>query len=561
MNHHLAIRTKIIIMLSIMASLFLVALDQTIVATSLGRIVEEFQSYSMLSWVITSYMLTTTITVPIAGKLSDLFGRRIMTVIGVAVFVVGSLASGLSGDMVQLIAARALQGIGAGIITANAFTIIGDLFAARERAKWQGIFGAVFGLSSLIGPLLGGWLTEGHAIFSFVTDWRWTFFINVPIGIIAFILILTYCPPLKHTKKPKVDYLGAGLLSLALGTLILAVANTDTIFKDFLVYSGMAVWQLQSIMYVIVAMATAAFIYVENRSEQPILPLNLFKNRNIALIVSIATLFGAGFMGSIIYLTQFNQQVFGASPTESGLMLLPMIAGIMISSISSGQLISRIGKYKIFMQVGFIVATVMMMFLTLLSPDSQFWQEAIMIFLLGLGLGVGMPVINLAIQNEVEQSELGVATSSNQLFRGLGSTIGIAVFGSILTAGIVGNLVSVDQSPYLQQLSKSPEISQIGNLDDPDTLLTLNSPDVKKKITDGFDKALVEMPAAQAVAAKASFDKNQEEFSSNVKDSFSNSLRNIFISASLLLAVSTVLVFMLEEKELKKADSSATPGV
>lgn len=561
MNHHLAIRTKIIIMLSIMASLFLVALDQTIVATSLGRIVEEFQLYSMLSWVITSYMLTTTITVPIAGKLSDLFGRRIMTIIGVAVFVVGSLASGLSGDMGQLIASRALQGIGAGIITANAFTIIGDLFAARERAKWQGLFGAVFGLSSLIGPLLGGWLTEGHAILGAVTDWRWTFFINVPVGIIAFILISTYCPPLKHTKKPKVDYLGAGLLSLALGTLILAVANTDTIFKDFLVYSGMAVWQLQSIMYVLVAVATAAFIYVEKRSEQPILPLSLFKNRNITLIVSIATLFGAGFMGSIIYLTQFNQQVFGASPTESGLMLLPMIAGIMISSISSGQLISRIGKYKIFMQVGFSVATIMMLSLTLLSPSSQFWQEAIMIFLLGLGLGVGMPVINLAIQNEVEQSELGVATSSNQLFRGLGSTIGIAVFGSILTAGVVGHLVSVDQSPYLQQLSKSPEISQIGNLDDPDTLLTLNSPDVKKKITDGFEKALIEMPATQAVAAKASFDKNQEEFSSNVKDSFSNSLRNIFISASLLLAVSTVLVFMLEEKELKKADSSATPGV
>jgi len=327
------------------------------------------------------------------------------------------------------------------------------------------------------------------------------------------------------------------------------------------VYSGMAVWQLQAIMYAIVAVATAAFIYVENRSEQPILPLSLFKNRNYTLIVSIATFFGAGFMGSIIYLTQFNQQVFGASPTDSGLMLLPMIAGIMISSISSGQLISRIGKYKIFMQVGFIVATVMMLSLTTLSPDSQFWQEAIMIFLLGLGLGVGMPVINLAIQNEVDQSELGVATSSNQLFRGLGSTIGIAVFGSILTAGIVGHLVTVDQSPYLQQLSKSPEISQIGDLGDPDTLLTLNSPDIKKKITDGFDKALVEMPAAQAIVAKDNFDKNQEEFSVNIKDSFSNSLRSIFIASSLLMAMSTVLVFMLKEKELKKADSSMTPGI
>lgn len=548
-------------MLSIMASLFLVALDQTIVSTSLGRIVEEFNSYSMLSWVITSYMLTTTITVPIAGKLSDLFGRRIMTIIGVAVFVIGSLISGLSGDMTQLVVARAIQGVGAGIITANAFTIIGDLFAARERAKWQGMFGAVFGLSSLIGPLLGGWLTEGHSIMGFMTDWRWTFFINVPVGIIAFILISTFCPPLKHTKKPKVDYLGATLLSIALGSLILAVANTDSIFEGFLSYSGMAVWQLQAIMYGITALSTAAFIYVETKTKQPIIPLSLFKKRNFTLIVSIATLFGAGFMGSIIYLTQFNQQVFGASPTESGLMLLPMMAGMMISSISSGQIISRVGKYKIFMQIGFITASIMMLLLATLNPDSQFWQEAIMIFLLGLGLGVGMPVINLAIQNEVDQSELGVATSSNQLFRGLGSTIGIAIFGSILTAGIVGHLVTVDNSPYLQQLSNNPEISKIGDLNNADTLLNLNSPDVKKKITEGFDQALIQMPKNQAEAAKTSFEKNQNDFSDNVKNSFSNSLRNIFIFASILTATSTVLVFMLKEKELKRSDSSATPGI
>ena len=201
MHHHLELRSKIIIMLSVMASLFLVALDQTIIATALGRIVEDFNAFDSLSWIVTAYLLTTTITVPIAGKLSDLFGRRSILLIGVAIFSIGSLLSGMSGNVEQLIAWRAFQGIGGGIITANAFTIIGDLFAARERGRWQGLFGAVFGLASVVGPLLGGWLTDGQTILGLTTDWRWTFFINVPVGIAALALIAIFCPPLRHDKK------------------------------------------------------------------------------------------------------------------------------------------------------------------------------------------------------------------------------------------------------------------------------------------------------------------------------------------------------------------------
>ena len=277
MHHNLPLRNKLIIMLSVMASLFLVALDQTIISTALGTIVEEFNAFSSLSWIVTAYLLTTTITVPIAGKLSDLYGRKIMLLIGVGIFGAASLMSGLAGNVDQLILWRAVQGIGGGIITANAFTIIGDLFAARERGKWQGLFGAVFGLSSVIGPLLGGWLTDGHAFWGITTDWRWTFYINVPVAIAAFALIAIFCPLLRHDKKPVIDYVGAALLTVALGTLVLAVDNTDKIFADLLASTGMSLEVLRGIMGAIVIASTAAFIWVERKVREPILPLRFFE--------------------------------------------------------------------------------------------------------------------------------------------------------------------------------------------------------------------------------------------------------------------------------------------
>ncbi len=563
MQHHLPLRNKLIIMLSVMASLFLVALDQTIIATALSKIVEEFNSYSSLSWIVTAYLLTTTITVPIAGKLSDLYGRRTMLLIGVGIFAGASLMSGLAGNVDQLIIWRAVQGIGGGIITANAFTIIGDLFAARERGRWQGLFGAVFGLSSVIGPLLGGWLTDGHGIFGLTTDWRWTFFINVPVAIVAFVLIAAFCPALRHTKKPIVDYLGAALLTVALGVLVLAVDNTDKIFADFMASTGLTLGWLRGIMAAIVVTATALFIWVERRAREPIIPLRFFQNRNFVLIMGIATLFGTAFMGSILYLTQFNQQVFGASPTESGLMLLPMVAGLMTTSIASGQIISRTGRYKIFMQVGIVLATVMIFMLSTLTPESSYAYEAALMVLLGAGLGVVMPVMNLAVQNEFTQKELGVATSSSQLFRSLGSTVGIAVFGAMLTAGLTSGLAGADQDPYVQKLSQNPQVKQFGSLESSDTLLTLNMPDVKQKISDGFTTGLAESNAPHEVKIQATkqFDEQQEQFASKVTHAFSDSLQNIFRVSAVLMLAASVLVFMLHEKPLRSASADQTPGV
>lgn len=563
MHHNLPLRNKLIIMLSVMASLFLVALDQTIVSTALGKIVEEFNAFSSLSWIVTAYLLTTTITVPIAGKLSDLYGRKIMLLIGVGIFGAASLMSGLSGNVDQLILWRAVQGIGGGIITANAFTIIGDLFAARERGKWQGLFGAVFGLSSVIGPLLGGWLTDHNTVFGLMTDWRWTFYINVPVAIAAFALIAIFCPLLRHDKKPVIDYIGAMLLTLALGTLVLAVDNTDKIFADFLSNTGMSLTTLRVIMGTVVVVATGLFIWVERRAREPILPLRFFENRNFVLIMGIATLFGAAFMGSILYLTQFNQQVFGATPTQSGLMLLPMIAGLMTTSITSGQIISRTGRYKIFMQVGIVLATAMVFGLSTLTPESSYTYEAILMVLLGAGLGVVMPVMNLAVQNEFAQRDLGVATSSSQLFRSLGSTIGVAVFGAMLTAGLTSGLVGIQDDPYVKQLAKSPAVQQMGSIQSSDTLLNLNMPDIKNKITDASTKQIESLPVPDAAKqkAEAQFTQQQNDYSYKITHAFSDSLQRIFQVSGVLMLCAAVLVFMIKEKPLRSASPDQTPGM
>jgi len=545
-----------------MASLFLVALDQTIIATALGKIVEDFNAFSALSWVVTAYLITTTITVPIAGKLSDMYGRRRVLLIGVAIFVTGSLLSGISGSIEQLIMWRALQGIGGGIITANAFTIVGDLFAARERGKWQGIIGAVFGIASVVGPLLGGFLTDGHSVLGFLTtSWRWTFWINVPIGILAFIVIAIYCPALKHEEKPKVDYVGAGLLALFLGTLILAIDNTEHIFADVMTSTGLTLVGLRAIMFGIITLAAVALLFVERRAKEPIIQLDFFKNRNFTIIMIIAFLHGAAFLGSILYLTQFNQQVFGATPTQSGLMLLPMIAGLMAASITAGQLVSRLGTYKKLIVAGFIVMTVSIAMLTTLTPTSGYLYESIIMVFVGLGIGIAMPLMNIAVQNEFEQKDLGAATSSSQLFRSLGSTIGTAIFGSILTLGVAASLGDMKADPYIQTLKQSPVASRIiTKTDDANTLLELNTPAVKQQINTGFDSALLKLPAAVQTPVKTTFEANQQAYANKIVYAFSSSINTIFIVAATLVATAAVISFAIKENPLQAAKSTETPG-
>lgn len=536
-------------MLSVMSALLLVALDQTIVATALGAIVKEFNSYSSLGFVVTAYMLTTTVTVPLAGKLSDMFGRRLLLMTGVIIFTVGSLLSGMAPTIEWLIAWRALQGIGGGIITANAFTIVGDLFTPRERGKWQGLIGAVFGMSSVIGPLLGGWLTDGQNVFGMTTNWRWTFLINVPIGIIASIMLARYCPTIKHDGEHKPDYVGAGFITVALASLVLAVDNTEVVFKA-LIDQGLTLNFIKGTLIVISILAAAAFVWAEKRAKQPILPLRFFKKKTYSLMAIVSLMFGAAFLGAILYLTQFNQQVFGASASGAGLMLLPMVGGMMVSSIGTGQLIAKIGKYKRFIIAGLSITALSVLSLVTLQPDSPYWHEAVIMAFAGLGLGMVMPVLSLAVQNEFEQKDLGAATSSVQLFRGLGSTVGTAIFSGILTAGIMNSIGDPKTIPYIQTLTNSPAASQMiqGDLN-ADTLLRINM--AKDDISAGASQAFAKLPAPVASAAQKQFDTQQKDFSAQIVDAFTKSLHTIFMISSGLMVLAFAVVTFVEEKKLR----------
>ncbi|QCT41066.1 MFS transporter [Candidatus Saccharibacteria bacterium oral taxon 488] len=549
MLHELSIRNKLIVMSAVMSALFLVALDQTIVSTALAAIVKEFNSFSSLGFIVTAYMLTTTVTVPLAGKLSDMYGRKPLLLAGVSIFTIGSLLSGLAPTVEWLIAWRALQGIGGGIITANAFTIVGDLFPPKERSKWQGLFGAVFGMSSVAGPLIGGWLTDGVSLFGMVSDWRWTFLINVPIGVIATVLIIRYCPQIKHDRTHKPDYIGALLITIALATLVLAVDNTEMLFKG-LIERGVSLALVQGMLLTISVLAALSFVLIEQRAKQPILPLRFFANRTYSLIMAAASLFGAAFMGAILYLTQFNQQVFGATASQAGLMLLPMVAGSITSSITIGRLVAKTGAYKRWIVAGFGLTAVGVAVLTILQPESPYWHEAIVAVFVGLGFGAAMPILTLAVQNEFTQKDLGAATSSVQLFRGLGSTIGAAVLSGILTAGILAHVGDPHQLPYIQSLQRSPAAQQMlsGELN-ADVLLRLNAQ--KETIAKAAAQEFERLPAPAQAQAKQQFSQQQEEFTNVILHAFADGLHQVFLISSGLMVVAMIAVMPVREKRLR----------
>ena len=415
----------------LMVGLLLAALDQTIVSTALKSIVEDFDGLTHYTWVVTAYLLTSTASTPLYGKISDLYGRRPVFQFAIITFLIGSFAAGASTSMEQLIAFRAVQGLGAGGLMSLTFVIIGDIVSPRERGKYQGYFGGVWGLASVAGPLLGGYFSD-HAQILGVTGWRWIFYINLPFGIAALIItsISLHIPKVK--REHSIDYLGALLLVSGVSALLLGIS----------VYGPQDGWQTSKTLITLVSALALIllFIFQESRAKEPILPLALFKNHTFSVTSFMAFIIGAGMFGAIIMLPLYLQIVKGDSATSAGLKLIPFMIGIVTMSIVSGKLITKHGHYKRFPIIGLALMTVGLAMLSTLTETTAFWKLAIYAILVGAGLGLSMQTIVIALQNSVEFRDLGVATSANTFFRSIGATMGVALFGTVYASRLAHNL-------------------------------------------------------------------------------------------------------------------------
>ena len=413
------------VFLGLMAGMLVAALDQTIVATALPTIVGDLGGLSHLSWVVTAYLLTSTISVPLYGKVSDLLGRKVVFQFALVVFVAGSMLCGLSQNMVQLISFRAFQGLGAGGLLAMAQAIIGDVVAPRERGKYQGYLGAVFAFASVVGPLLGGFFVDN-------LTWRWVFSINVPIGIVA-ILITSSVLNLQFVRvQHRIDYLGAALVAGAATSLLLVT-----------VWGG-SQYPWTSPVIVVLGLAGVAllvgFFVQEGRADEPIIPLRLWKNRVFSVSTGLEFLVGFSMFGAIIFLPLWLQTVGGASAQNSGLLILPLMAGLMIASIGSGRLITKTGRYKRFPVTGTALIAISLWLLSTMGIGTSFLESSSYMIILGLGIGMIIQVMVLAVQNSVEHRDLGTATATESFIRSMGGAFGVAVFGAILTNQLTRNL-------------------------------------------------------------------------------------------------------------------------
>ncbi|MEE8517806.1 MAG: MDR family MFS transporter [Dehalococcoidia bacterium] len=418
----LSFRNKMIALSGMMLSVLMAALDQTIVVTAMPRVVADLGGFDRFAWVFTAFMLTSTTGIPIMGKLSDLFGRKWVMLAAIAIFLVGSVLAGLSQTMTQLILFRAVQGIGAAGIIANALASLADLFAPSERARWQGVFGSVFAIASVAGPLAGGFITDQWS-------WRWVFYINVPVGLVAAAVVFFGMPSLRHgTGARRIDFVGAALLIAGVIGLLLALTWGGTKYE----------WQSPQVvgLFAVFGVALVLFILVERRFPEPIIPLGLF--RNPVFTISIITVFLTGFamFGSMVFIPLFMQAVIGVSATNSGIVVMPMMVGVIVSSTLTSIIIHRTGNYRYTGIAGLLLIVVGMFLLSLMDETANNLEASRNMVLVGLGIGATFPTFFTAVQSSVEMRVVGTATASMQFFRSIGGTLGVAVLGSVMASQV-----------------------------------------------------------------------------------------------------------------------------
>jgi len=522
------------VLFGLMAGMFLSALDQSVVGTAMRTIADDLNGLSAQAWVTTAYLITSTIATPIYGKLGDIFGRRYLFITAISIFIVGSVISGFANSMYELAAYRAIQGVGAGGLFALALTILADIVPPRDRAKYQGMFLAVFGTSSVLGPLIGG-LLAGVDSFLGITGWRWIFLMNLPIGLIALFLVISFLHiPHHESKSKRIDWWG--VLTIIVGVVpILIVAEQG---REWGWSSTNAIAS-----YVIGVVGITAFIYIEKKmGEDALLPLHLFKSSTFTLTTLLGVIVGLGMFGGMISLPLVLQIVYGASPTEAGYLMIPMVMGLMVSSIVSGRITSKTGKYKIFMVLGTAMMGLSYVYLSTLVYTWQVWQISIGMVVMGLGLGQMMQTLTIASQNSVEAKDIGVATSSSTFFRQMGGTLGVAVFLSILFNQLADK--GKDIGDKIQAaIQANPAL-----LDDPRNAAFAQGTDL-----------------GSMIQTDSSFLKTASpELADPIKQAFAESAGSVFIAAAIVVAVAFALSWFIKELALRtksgvqeKADAAA----
>src|SRR5947209_2015891 len=447
------------VLAALMLTLLLEALDQTIVGTALPKIIGELQGFDRYTWVVTAYLLASTTMIPIVGKLSDQFGRKWFFVVGVVIFLTGSALSGASQTMDQLIAFRAIQGLGAGTGIALVFTVVGDIFPPAERARWQGIFAAVYGFSSVVGPTIGGWLTDhGPLVGGLVTDatrWRWVFYINIPLGIIALAVLLYYLPANVSIRSSyysgwaavrRIDFLGALLASSATICLLLGLTwGGDQTYA----------WTSLQVLGTLVAsgLLYVAFFIAERFASEPILPLDLFRNQVFAADALLALTSGMVLLSLVIYLPLFLQGVLGESATNSGEVITPLTVSLVVGASLSGIVIARLGGYQLITIIGAIVLAIGVFLMTLLTASSSLLEAGRDMVITGIGLGIFFSVVTLVVQNALPRTRMGVGTGAMTYLRALGQTLGLAIVGTVVNNTLADELAKRLPASTVKQLT------------------------------------------------------------------------------------------------------------
>jgi EmrB/QacA subfamily drug resistance transporter len=511
----------------LMIGMFLAALDQTIVATSIRTIADDLDGLSLQAWATTGYLITATISTPLYGKLSDLYGRKPLFLAAITIFVLGSVACAFTGSMYELAAARAVQGLGAGGLFSLALTIIADIVSARERSKYQGYFVAVFGTSSVLGPVLGGFLA-GQAEILGITGWRWVFLINVPLGIIA-LAVVSKVLNIPHTRRDhRIDWPGAVAITVGLVPLLI-VAEQGREWG----------WASPAALacYAVGALGIAAFVWAERRiGDDALIPLRMFRNGVFSWGSVAALIAGMGMFGIIALLPLYLQIVKGSTPTEAGLQTLPLVVGIMSMSVLSGLLISRTGRYKIWPIIGLSLMIVGAVVLSFIDVDTPYWQVALVMLLVGWGLGANMQPITLAVQNAMPPEDMGVATASSTFFRQMGGTLGTAVFLSVLFSSLGGQIAdsfrAAAATPQFQAALADPAV-----LADP-----ANAP-ILAGLRGGGGGLSLDNSSFLADATPA--------LARPVLEAFAASMSIVFLTAGAVLVLGLVAVAMMKEVPLR----------